>query len=527
VSERLARWLPVAAVIGGWIGYGLLREGSQADYEYRTSMCLVGMILIFARAYAPEDLIRAVLTLVLIGWAGAVVGGLVGRDMNRMVSKGELRLWSHYHYYLGAKYFPELGYDGLYDQTLAADRERDRTLAWLPDIRSLTTYEREPTAYGSRVRNDRWTDARWQAFVQDLEWFQPQLEPRAWKRILRDRGYNATPAGGALYRLSARLSLNHRNLGFLGLLDALLLLLGFVVAGRTFGPLKAGLCAAWFLLFFGNEFHTFGGPLLHDWVVALLLMACAVHTNRPMAAGMLLGYAAMVRVFPGFLLVGLAVWTVVAMRRDGRFPRFTNRFARGLLTAVAVMFLLGCLTGRGVSAWGEWADNIGLHSAHHRFGDKRLGLQHPFTHDWSLPWGEFENKAARRTTWPHQRTAWAASAVALLLLWGAAAWRGARDERDPLDSMVCALPVVFAGIVLSRYYWTVACLFLLLGGRERDGPREAWTAGGLFAVGAAQYAFQLRVSDDFGGYVFANLLFAAFFVALLTARATRRPPASA
>jgi len=528
VSDRLARWSPVAAVVGLWIGYAFLREGPFADYGYRTSMCLVGAVLILARAYAPKDLPsgRVVMTLVLVGWIGASVGGIAGRDLDRTFRRGELRLWSHYHYYLGAMYFPELGYDGLYDQTLAADREGDWTLRDLPDIRDLATYDREPLDYESRVRRAAWSDARWQSFVRDVEWFLPQFDHASWKRILRDRGYNATPAGGALYRLSAALSLNQRTLMRVAILDLVLLVLGFVAVGRTFGWLKAGLAAAWFLLFFGNEFHVVGGPVLHDWVAALLLMACAVHTNRPMAAGMLLGYASMARVFPGFLLAGLATWTVVAMRREGTFPRFTNRFVRGLAAAVALMFVLGCFTGRGVGAWGEWADNISLHSATHRFGDKRIGLQHPFTHDWDLGWDAFPSKSRRAEVWPDQKLAWAAAAAALLLLWGAAAWRGAKAERDPLDSMVFALPVLFAGIVLSRYYWTIACLFFLIGGRERDGPREAHLGAGLFLLCAAQYSWQVQSRDDFGWYVAANLMLTFGFAGALVARAIRRPPAT-
>ena len=89
-----------------------------------------------------------------------------------------------------------------------------------------------------------------------------------------------------------------------------------------------------------------------------------------------------------------------------------------------------------------------------------------------------------------------------------------------------AIPVLFAGIVLSRYYWTLACLFLLLGGRERDGPREAGVAAGLFGFLAAQYVVQEETPDDFGWYVIANLALCGLLVALLIGRAIRRPPAT-
>ena len=59
MSERLARWSPVAAVVGLWIGYAFLREGPTADYGFRTSMCLVGVVLILARACHSSLLLTA------------------------------------------------------------------------------------------------------------------------------------------------------------------------------------------------------------------------------------------------------------------------------------------------------------------------------------------------------------------------------------------------------------------------------------------------------------------------------------
>ena len=509
-----------AAAVAGW---WLLAEGGKADYGMRTSMAAAGAVLLLARMAAPPDqkLARPIATLLLFVWAGVTIGTMAGRDIDRLITKHEARLWSNYHYYLGAKYFTELGYRDLYDQTIAVDLENEQVLDGIPSIRDLRTYQREPMNYFSRLRSDAWTGDRWDDFSADVRFFLPKFDKGDWRRILRDRGYNATPAGNTIYWLLSRFELSDPALALLGALDPLLLLLAFVVVGRVFGSLKAILGAAWFLLYFGNEFHVVGGPLQYDYMVALLLMACAVHRNRPMSAGLLLGYACMTRVFPGFLLAGLAIWTVVAMRRDRGFPKFTNRFARGLLTSVAVLFVVGCLNGRGVHAWTEWADNISLHSEHHRFGDKRIGMQHVFTHDWSLDWGEWRLKEWRRRTWPNQKNAWAAAATALILLWGAAAWRGAREERDPLDSLVFAMAVSFAAIVVSRYYWGAAALFFLLGGRERDGPREGLIGASLLALVAGFYVLQGTTESSYGQYAMANLLILGWFVAVLAGRLVR------
>ncbi len=521
--EGLERAWPLAALVGLIVGYLFLKEGKSVDPGLRAALCGVGATLLVARAYAArgEPRAAAVFGLVVVAWASLVIGGTAGRGIDRMLD-GKSRTWSNFHYYLGAKYFTELGYTDLYDQVVAADALADQEFFAITRIRNLETYEVEPMNYGSRMMSDAWSVERWSQFSNDALWFQDKFSDRRWRRLLRDRGYNATPTSNTLYWLLSRPELTERNLAWIGGLDPLLLLIAFVFAGFAFGPGRSLVSAAFLLIFFGNEFHVIGGPLLHDYLAALVLMACAVHRNRPMTAGILFGYACMTRVFPVLLLAGLVVWTVVAMRRDGTFPRFTNRFARGLLGAVAVLFVVGCLNSRGVHAWVEWTDQIAMHSDHHRFGDQRIGLQHVFTHDWSLDWGEWQKKAGRRQAWRSQEVSWMLGAALLAALWLVAAWRGTRGERDPLDSLVFALALVFAGIVLSRYYWSVACLFFLLGGRERDGPREAWIGGTLLAVVAVFYAFLKDPEIEFAGYLQANLVLTAWFVAALVARATWR-----
>jgi len=82
--------------------------------------------------------------------------------------------------------------------------------------------------------------------------------------------------------------------------------------------------------------------------------------------------------------------------------------------------------------------------------------------------------------------------------------------------------------VLSRYYWSAAVLLMLVGGRERDGPREAWLSAGLLILVAVFYLAASYVSDSFGRYALANIALGGFLAAALGHRllATRRPPAS-
>lgn len=524
----------------GWLGLYFNPEvfvsGGEVDAPARALAAGLGALLFLGRSLIPRDraTARAVASLLVIAWAAALIGGLAGRDLNRSLERYESRLWSSYHYYLGAKYFSELGYEGLYDQTAAVDAEQDRRFLEHHVLRNLATYEKEPMNLDERVRGPRWSDERWAAFSQDVLWFQGakegpdgvaddpsrlRIKPRSWRRILKDRGYNATPTSNTIYWLLTRVPLSERNLVLLGLLDPILLVLAFLFASRVFGLARSLTALAWLLIFFGNEFHVVGGPLLHDYLVALVVMACAVHSNRPMVGGVALAYAACTRVFPVVLLAGFAIWALVRWRESRKIPRFVDRFARGFAGACLVLFLLGCINSRGVRAWADWSDNISLHSDHHRFGNKRVGLQHIFTHDFGLAEGVWGKKEWRRRTWPDQKKYWVGAASILLLLWAIGSWRRSAQDRDPLGALVFALLFVFVGIVLSRYYWSVACLFFLVGGRERDGPWEGVLGAGLLAVVAAFYFLTPDIEKSFGQYYIGNILLAAWWLPVLAWRA--------
>ena len=107
-----------------------------------------------------------------------------------------------YHYVLGAKYFPELGYERLYACTAVADVE-DGLGARVAARRmtDLRTYElvgtAEILAHPERC-TDHFSAERWELFRTDLRRFRESLAPETWERIQRDHGYNPTPVWNAL-----------------------------------------------------------------------------------------------------------------------------------------------------------------------------------------------------------------------------------------------------------------------------------------------------------------------------------------
>ena len=513
-AERWPKWVwavGLVAFVGGW----LWLHGSGGDHRgWRIPMALVGAGLILVRGFASGVWKRRV-GIVVICWSLIVIGAMVGRPIERLVKKGSISDWSFFHYYLGAKYYPEMGYDGLYEQAILVDSERRHVWKTIPLIRNLNTYEFEPPAPETRTRRPGWTDARWQEFGDDVQHFQKKLRKR-WHDVLTDRGYNATPTWNTTGWILGHLPASKWGLAVYGSVDSVLLLIGFGFFVWAFGPVWGLLGAAWCLLFYGNQGHVIGRPFLHDYLAAMLVFAAAVHKDKPRLAAVMLAYGAMVRIFPGFFLGGLGIWTLLRWRKTGQWPAFTRRFAPTFVLTCALLAGYGCLNAKGVGAWVEFLGNISLHSEDHRFGGRRIGLQHFYTHDVSKGF-DWDARYRRRDAWEKQETLWKVSAGVMVLFWLIAMLR--IGDSDPLDAMILSMAVVFAVIVLSRYYWGVGALFFVLGARGRDGPWRAVVTALLFVQIAIVYAMKDVVpGNTFPWFVVANLCWILWFVFVLAGR---------
>lgn len=511
------RWTLALALLGFLVGWFWISSGGD-HWRWRIGMCSTAAILVAVRGFVHGKA-RLALSLALIVWSGTVLGAMVSRPATRLVEKGSISEWSYFHYYLGAKYFTELGYDGLYDQAVVADAEGANYFAKrAPLIRNLQTYEFEARAPETRTRRAAWTDARWAAFKEDLSVFYKPLRKR-WAEVLTDRGYNATPPWNTTGWLLSQLPAGRAGFTAITVIDVSLLVLGFGLVVWAFGPLWGLMAAAWLMIWFGNQNHVIGRPFLHDYAAALAIFVVAVRKEWARVAAVTLAYAAMVRIFPGFFLGGLGLWSLLRWRATGSLPAFTRRFAPVFLLACALFVGYGSLNGRGPSAWTEFLGNISLHSEDHRFGGRRVGLQHFFTHKMTNP---LHRRGDRRQNWEEQETLWRVSAGVMCLLWVAAMLRTRRS--DPLDAMLLTMAVVFAVVVLSRYYWGVGGLFFLLGHRDRDGPWKALLSALLLLMIAVFYQVKHAIPDDtFPRYVVANAMWIGWFVLALTGRLLRRP----
>jgi hypothetical protein len=196
---------------------------------------------------------------------------------------------------------------------------------------------------------DRFEADRWNAFQVDQAKFRTLVPARRQLQMLMDHGYNATPAWGILGRAVGSLGpASDLQIAVAIALDPILLVLSFALIWTTFG--FQATCGA-LILFgtsyaFGNWF-TSGAFLRFDWFAASVAGVCCLKREKWFLAGLCLASAMSLRLFPGFLIGGVAVHALVNMIRERRLlPKpHLLRFA----TAVAVGILaLGSLSSVGM-----------------------------------------------------------------------------------------------------------------------------------------------------------------------------------
>lgn len=111
------------------------------------------------------------------------------------------------HYYLGSKYFRQLGYGNLYPAMLRAEAEsfddHFKTIE-ARDLRSGDLVHIQVLLEESAVAKAAFTPERWADFRTDVACFREALGPQ-YGKLFQDHGFNATPlwalGGGALANL--------------------------------------------------------------------------------------------------------------------------------------------------------------------------------------------------------------------------------------------------------------------------------------------------------------------------------------
>jgi hypothetical protein len=428
----------------------------------------------------------AVVALVVLSAAGFVNFGFF-----HVLQRQQIHYWDAFHYFVGAKYLPELGYTRLYEATWVAGREMG-AFAGIDRIRDLPTYQaRDTRSIDAAAVRARFTDARWRAFKQDLLFFGPQIPD--WRRLFLDHGYNDPPPRALLLHALVRwLPATRLTLTAVTSLDYVLIAGALALAARAFGPLAGGLAAASLLLSFFGRFDYIGGSVLRwDWIAAVIAGVAAFSRGAGLAAGFLFAYAAVARIFPALLLVPFAIKWLQARRARTPDRTLDRCLVAASVTVAAVAVVVG-LAAEPLAV-GEFLAKIRLHGDSAFTNHVGLGTWLVFQ---AAPWNVYADgmrsvdpvalAAARPAWWVVPVASGLYLAVALPLILRARL----------LESVMYAVPLVWCAVSPAGYYYSLLVLLVLLPWRDGavDGVRLIQMAL-LALVSAAGYALEIHSTD--------------------------------
>ena len=417
-----------------------------------------------------------------------------------------IHYWDVYHYFMGAKYFPELGYSRLYEATYVAGRELG-AFGGVQAVRDLTTYRfRDPATIDAAAVRERFTPERWQAFKRDLIVIASRI--KEWPGPLLDRGYNDPPPRALLLHLLVRwVPATPVTLTVLTAIDYVLVLGALAAVWWAFGPIPAALAFASLWLSFFARFDFIGGSLLRwDWIAALLVGVAALARGAGITAGVCLAYAALARIFPILFLLPLAI--KLLGRRSP--PAGVLRTLGGATMVIVVVVGLLLAAGEDRTSAREYLAKIRLHSQDVAANSVGLGSLLAFhAAPWSLnPDGsvlvvDTAVAAAAPPPWLVRAVAAAYLLLAVPLIRRAA----------PVTSLMYAVPLVFWGLSPTGYYYSFLVLLVLLPwhGGLPDRVRLLEMAL-LTAVMAVVHAFEVVSADMIPLYYQASIALAVFFV---------------
>ena len=341
-------WLKALVCLGATVWLLVDRRQTLVSAETWTRMRRPGMVLLLVAALAA-----------LVGW-----GVYANNDFRRGI-----HLWDTYHYYMGAKYFPELGYRGLYNCTLAADLEagEEGELARRP-IRDLDSNRLLPATLileRARICRRHFEPDRWRSFAGDVAWFRGLLPRARWHDLQRDHGFNGTPVWLIMGRLfTAAGPASQVQIFVLAALDFALLGLMWLLVLRAFGG-RATLTA---LAFWAGNYParftwTATAFLRQPWLVTSVGGICLLRQGSHLVAGVSLGAAALLRIFPGALLFGplLNIVRSLASKSRPRLADAQRRFLLGLVLSGVVLLPISFLAGEGPGVWVRWGRNMATH----------------------------------------------------------------------------------------------------------------------------------------------------------------------
>lgn len=271
------------------------------------------------------------------------------------------------HYYLGSKYFPELGYHDLYNAFIAADRETGNSFRQITDIRDLRTGElTNVKAVNHQIDAIpmKFTPARWDEFKKDFLFFKKKIN---FKNLMLDHGYNPSPVwtieARAICGLISVFSDSVKTMVVsIACIDVVLLLIMFLMIWWAFGFFTMVLS----VIFWGANpmvmYDFTGGAFMRqNWLASLVTGICLFKRNRGGLAGAFIANSVGVRLFPGVFMIIPAFQFFYKWITDRRIPARLFRFGASTLTFFCILVGLSLSFSGGSGAWKIFFNNAAAH----------------------------------------------------------------------------------------------------------------------------------------------------------------------
>jgi hypothetical protein len=278
--------------------------------------------------------------------------------------------WDQYHYYMGAKYFREMGYDGLYKCSLIAQSELGAVTYEDNGKKLRLDMKKEVEHPDKKIRNlggdnllmpaasfleqpeqcrDLFSEARWKEYKEDVTFFRTQSDKTYWEDMQKDHGYNPPPAWtimghffAEMYPAGERFDLPIIGRTYwtqlLAMLDIVYLAGTFVALWWAFGWRVFAVGAIFWGCQSSAPFYWTGGAFLRqDWLFFLVLSTCLFRKRYFALGGAAVVYAGMLRVFPGLVVIGLFVVAAQYIYKHKRpSPDHARAFVGGLVAALVI-----------------------------------------------------------------------------------------------------------------------------------------------------------------------------------------------
>ncbi|MEM4380471.1 MAG: hypothetical protein QXL01_07320 [Thermoplasmatales archaeon] len=262
-----------------------------------------------------------------------------------------------FHYYVGSKYSPELGYRLIYRCTLRALEELDIKLPSSTrnlDTNLVVSSKAELAKSGECEKNFK--PARWESFVKDINFFTKYHGN--FSSIILDHGYNASPVWNIFgYFISNLLPATDLSLTVISFLDSFLVGLALLFAIRAFGlEPTAILTVVWGTAQHADYGWTGNAYLRLDWLALGLIGISLVKLQRLGFGFFFLFLAAGLRIFPGLSLLGISLAWVMNRSFDFR------RFIHAGFVFMALFFVAELYIFRGFGHSVEFLRNLLKHS---------------------------------------------------------------------------------------------------------------------------------------------------------------------